>query len=89
MAELQKLTPKSKVCGGDENQDGVFEELWNLKITAKASIFAWRLIKDRLPTKSNLHRRQVVLEDSLCPFCKIREEDASHIFLECIKIRPL
>ncbi|RZB79929.1 UDP-galactose/UDP-glucose transporter 5 [Glycine soja] len=72
-----------------EDQDGALQDLWKLKIPAKASIFAWRLIKDRLPTKSNLHRRQVVLEDSLCSFCRIREEDASHIFLECIKIRPL
>ena len=71
-----------------EDQDGALQDLWKLKIPAKASIFAWRLIKDRLPTKSNLHRRQVVLEDSLCSFCRIREEDASHIFLECIKIRP-
>ncbi|KAL5186989.1 hypothetical protein HKD37_05G012732 [Glycine soja] len=63
--------------------------LWKLKIPAKASIFAWRLIRDRLPTKSNLHRRQVVLEDTLCSFCRIREEDASHIFFECNKILPL
>ncbi|KAL5148468.1 putative ribonuclease H protein [Glycine soja] len=72
-----------------EDQDGAVQDLWKLKIPAKASIFAWRLIRDRLPTKSNLHRRQVVLEDALCPFCRIREEDASHIFFECNKILPL
>jgi len=38
----------------DENQDGIFEELWSLKIPSKTSFFAWRLIRDRLPTKLNL-----------------------------------
>ena len=30
----------------DENQDGIFEELWSLKIPSKTSFFAWRLIRD-------------------------------------------
>ena len=38
----------------DENQDGVFKEVWNLKTLSKAFFFAWRLIKDKLPTKLNL-----------------------------------
>ena len=75
----------------DENQDGAFQDLWKLKIPAKASIFAWRLIRDRLPTKSNsnLRRRQVELEDSLCPFYRNKEEDASHIFFDCSTTQPL
>ena len=28
----------------NENQDGVFNIIWKLKIPIKASIFAWRLI---------------------------------------------
>ena len=31
-------------------------ELWKIKILSKISVFAWRLLKDRLPTKRNLHR---------------------------------
>ena len=38
----------------DKNQDGAFRELWKLKIPAKAAFFAWRLLRDRLPTKNNL-----------------------------------
>jgi len=38
----------------EENQDGVYEELWKLKIPSKTSFFAWRLIRDRLSTKLNL-----------------------------------
>jgi len=31
-------------------------ELWKIKIPSKIPVFAWRLLKDRLPTKRNLHR---------------------------------
>ena len=73
----------------EENLDGVFKDLWKLKIPAKASIFAWRLIRDRLPTKSNLRRRQVDISDSMCPLCRNKEEDASHLFFYCSKTQPL
>ena len=71
------------------NLDGALQDLWKLKLPAKASIFAWRLIRDRLPTKSNLQRRQVEINDSMCPFCRNKEEDASHLFFDCSKSQPL
>ena len=43
----------------DQTVDEALEDLWQLKIPLKATIFAWRLIKDRIPTKGNLRRRQV------------------------------
>ena len=46
----------------EENSDGVFTELWKLQIPAKATIFAWRLVKNKLPTKVNLRRRQIQLK---------------------------
>jgi len=73
----------------DENLDGVFDALWKLKIPTKSSFFAWRLIRDRLPTKVNLRRRHVQVNDLLCPFCKNMEEDAGHLFFSCNKIAPL
>ena len=47
-----------------ENQDGVFTTLWKLKIPSKASFFAWRLIRDRLPTKNNLRSKMWKLTTS-------------------------
>ncbi|KAL5179275.1 hypothetical protein HKD37_01G000613 [Glycine soja] len=47
------------------------------------------LIRDRLPTKKNLSRRQVVMTDVLCPFCRNREEEAAHLFFTCSNILPL
>ena len=71
------------------NQEATFKDLWKLKIPPKAAVFAWRLIKDRLPTKLNLSRRQVVLSDTMCPFCCNHEEDAAHLFFNCSKTLPL
>ena len=58
----------------EEIQDEVFEELWKLKVPSKVATFEWRLLKDRLPTKVNLRRRKLELDDFLCPFCRSREE---------------
>ena len=73
----------------DENQDGVFTELWKVKAPSKAVFFAWRLLRDRLPTKMNLRRRNVEINDPTCPFCKYKDEDATHLFFSCNKIMSL
>ena len=49
----------------DGIHDRAFEELWKLKIPIKFAVFAWRLLKDRLPTRLNLHRRQIEILDML------------------------
>lgn len=72
-----------------ENNDEVFKELWKLKIPSKVLHFVWRLIRESLPTKVNFRRRNVDLNDVSCPFCRPKEEDASHLFFNCDKILPL
>ena len=72
-----------------EAPDEEFKELWKLKVPSKVVVFAWRLLKDRLPTRDNLRRKQIELQDYLCPFCRIMEESASHLFFHCSKILPL
>ena len=70
-----------------DNEDGIFGQLWKLKIPPKAAVFTWRLIKDQLPTKANL-RRQMEISDSLCPLCNNSKEDAAHLFFNCSKTLP-
>jgi len=65
-----------------------FVELWKLRIPPKAA-FAWRLIRNRLPTKANLRKRQVEISDVTCPLCNNMEEDAAHLFFQCSRILPL
>lgn len=59
------------------------------KFQVKLRFFAWRLLRDRFPTKSNLCRRNVDIIDKLCPFCWDKEEEAAHLFFSCHKIMPL
>ena len=72
-----------------EEQDGKFKELWKLRVPLKVAIFAWRLIQDKLPTKANLRKKRVELQEYLCPLCRSVEETASHLFFHCSKVSPL
>ncbi|GJX58902.1 RNA-directed DNA polymerase, eukaryota, partial [Tanacetum coccineum] len=56
---------------------------WVKFIPIKINVFAWRARLDRLPTRSNLVKRGVYLESSLCPNCNLSIEDSSHVFFEC------
>nr|GEW65359.1 RNA-directed DNA polymerase, eukaryota [Tanacetum cinerariifolium] len=60
----------------DMNGDGVF-------CVKEINVFAWRARLDRLPTRSNLVRRRVVLASSLCPLCGLVPEDIHHVLFRC------
>jgi len=38
--------------------------LWHKDVPLKVVLFAWRLFQDRLPTKDNLYRRNVLASDT-------------------------
>ncbi|KAH1192726.1 Chaperone protein ClpB3, chloroplastic [Glycine max] len=46
-------------------------------------------ISEGLPTKTNMRRQQVKINDMLCPFYRNMEEDAAHLFFHCSKILPI
>ncbi|GJS42587.1 RNA-directed DNA polymerase, eukaryota [Tanacetum coccineum] len=56
---------------------------WVKYIPIKINIFIWRARLDRLPTRSNLANRGVVLDSLLCPICGSVPEDASHFLFQC------
>jgi len=54
------------------------------QVSFNVSIFAWRLLRDRLPTKSNLvHRRVISSEASMCVSDYGSMETMQHLFLSC------
>ena len=58
--------------------------LWNKHVPLKVVLFAWRLFRDRLPTKDNLLRRGVIPYDSrLCIAGCNTVETSTHLFLHC------
>jgi hypothetical protein len=58
--------------------------IWHKQVPLKVSIFSWRLLRDRLPTKVNLASRGII-----CPaahFCVSgcgSVKSAHHLFLSC------
>ena len=46
-------------------------------------VFTWRLLKDRLPTKGNLLRRNVAIQEAVCPLCGQVQEEVGHLLFNC------
>ena len=65
-----------------EDNNGVWKRLWGLKTQPKVRNFLWRAVKDSIPTKINLKRRKVVLEDC-CEQCTAEIEDTVHALWSC------
>ncbi|CAJ2667177.1 unnamed protein product [Trifolium pratense] len=58
--------------------------IWHRQVPLKVSICAWRLLRDRLPTKANLVIRGILsTETHLCAFGCGEVESAQHLFLSC------
>jgi len=73
------------LTNGDDTHFGLpLELVWHKHVPLKVSVFAWRLLRDRLPTKANLAIRGVIsVEDSLCVAGCGHVETADHLFLSC------
>jgi hypothetical protein len=81
----QILTSQDSVTLGEAE-----DLIWHRQVPLKVSIFAWRLLRDRLPTKSNLVSRGILapdLHDCVTGCGGI--ETAQHLFLSCSTFGPL
>ena len=62
----------------------ILDNVWHKHVPLKVSLFAWRLLRNRLPTKDNLVRRHVLQHDATqCVKGCSGQESASHLFLHC------
>ena len=62
----------------------VVSSLWHKDVPLKVVLFAWRLFRDKLPTKDNLLHRGVIDNDSrMCVGGCGLEESSHHLFLHC------
>ncbi|GJX79217.1 RNA-directed DNA polymerase, eukaryota [Tanacetum coccineum] len=62
---------------------------WIKCIPIKVNIFAWKMFLDRLPTRSNLARRNVAIISVSCPICDEAPEDMAHLFFNCSLAREV
>jgi len=64
--------------------DKSLELVWHKQVPLKVTVFAWRLIRDRLPTKANLAMRGVITADEIvCVSGCGHVETTGHLFLSC------
>ncbi|GKE64961.1 RNA-directed DNA polymerase, eukaryota, reverse transcriptase zinc-binding domain protein, partial [Tanacetum coccineum] len=56
---------------------------WNSVIPIKINICSWRIIHERLPTRSNLNQRGIDLYSILCLVCDSHIETEEHLFVSC------
>jgi hypothetical protein len=63
---------------------GLIDAVWHKQVPLKISLFVWRLLRNRLPTKDNLVRRHILIaEDSFCVGGCGSLETADHLLFRC------
>lgn len=69
-----------------KEQKQIWKVLWKLQIQNKVKVFTWRACKNGLPTKANLKKRQVLMEEN-CIFHGDGVEDVLHALYYCPILR--
>ena len=65
-------------------RDETTDLVWHQQVPLKVSILAWRLLRDRLPTKRNLLRRGIIQPSAnLCAVRCGNIESSLHLFIHC------
>jgi hypothetical protein len=75
---LNIITPRSSL------ESFALKFIWKSGVPSKVSALAWQLLLNKIPTRDNLRRRNVLsLADSRCIFCDLYVESTCHLFLHC------
>jgi hypothetical protein len=69
----------------DENTVKALQELWLNDLPTKVSIFAWRLLQNKLATRDELSNRGIILDPvhKTCVLCFCLAETCDHLFFLC------
>ncbi|KAL4582984.1 hypothetical protein LXL04_007548 [Taraxacum kok-saghyz] len=69
----------------DENMldEATRATIWAIQVPIKVNVFVWRLRPNRLPTRVNLEKRGMVLQDYKCVCCNVEEETVQHLLVDC------
>ncbi|KAJ0917919.1 putative reverse transcriptase zinc-binding domain-containing protein [Helianthus annuus] len=62
---------------------------WSSWIPLKCNLFAWRAELNRIPTRVELSKRNIMVQDSSCPLCLSADETVDHLFTACSFITAL
>nr|GEV49965.1 RNA-directed DNA polymerase, eukaryota [Tanacetum cinerariifolium] len=62
---------------------------WIKSIPIKVNVFAWKVFLDRIPTRSNLARRNISIPSLACSLCDHALQDSSHLFFGCFMVKDV
>jgi len=75
---------RSLTSSGDQVDRTLVNDVWHRHIPEKVSLFVWRLLRNRIPTKDSLLRRNIIhVNDLECVFGCGASETVNHLFLVC------
>ncbi|CAJ2667257.1 unnamed protein product [Trifolium pratense] len=79
------LHSREVVVAIDENIVKALQQLWLNDVPSKVSIFGWRLLLSRLPTRMVLARKSILVNphELCCIFCFEEQEELSHVLFNC------
>ncbi|KAL4639442.1 hypothetical protein ACB092_03G218700 [Castanea dentata] len=75
---ISPFTPSGKYTiptTNQQQQSGIWNQIWWLKVPNKVWNFMWRVCKEAIPAKHNLLRRKILLEDK-CEQCGVESKMA-------------
>lgn len=78
----QRMVQTGGESSSQKNKDEVWTRIWELNVPTATKLFIWRAVSDLLPTRKNLWKKKIV-EDPLCPICKLNEETVTHVMWSC------
>jgi hypothetical protein len=62
----------------------IHKNIWKGVVPSKVSALVWQVLLDRIPTKQNLVRRGILLNEAAgCVLCDGATETSKHLFLHC------
>ena len=67
---------------------GLWKSIWRLGVPQKIKHFLWKAVREALPTKINLCKRQVVV-DGMCEQCRDSAEDSIHALWFCVSAKSI
>ena len=71
-----------------EGGKGLWNGIWKLRVPLKVCHFLWRVVREVLPTKLNLLKRNVVA-DGLCELCRESNEDCLYALWLCDSVKAI
>nr|GEY53706.1 RNA-directed DNA polymerase, eukaryota [Tanacetum cinerariifolium] len=83
VASVRKFIDNSRLIGSPK------KTRWIKMVPIKVNILAWEVQFDLLPTRLNLSRRGIEIQNICCPVCNKHVESMNHLFSACSLTRDI